>query len=526
MTFGPAPRRRTLLTSLLGVAALTACTSGSEDADDPAAGDRGSDTADPAAASDGGESAPPDPAEAFTTVAVPWGRAEVTVGIRPLVRRDDHLVLTLDLSADDPHGDVAEDLITNFGYVWGSDGRWRGIRLLDLSADLVATPAVDTDLHTVWNGTDTARYDGETLLEGSLQLVYGDLGVDEVSLYLPKAPLVTGLPVLDGEPPVLDPDEDGLDLTAVDSAPLAPMQALTVDLLEPIHRREDAESVTVSIGSNLLFDSSSADLAPKAQDVLEDAAARIGTHEPGPVTIIGHTDDVDDESFNLDLSRRRAEAVASALGSLIDTAAYPLTTEGHGESEPIADNSTSEGRARNRRVELHISTPRQKEASISVATEVPPFEGPVGTGEEGVHLEPGTRPYLLRAVGARIVSEHLVVTLEVVIEDDEVDSIWGLGGFDQLPGYWGIIRWGQTDGGIAVLTGSTMTGPAFHDPGGDEEKLVPLTDLYPPSRIDGGVPRILELVYPRTIEGIAPGSTVTLQYKRDGFRLTDIPITG
>lgn len=536
MASTPPIRRRTLVTSALGMAALTACTSTPGTSADgsgsgPAASDGGGAGGDTPAEE---SSPPPDPSTAFTTVSLFWGRSEVTVGVRPLVRTGEHLVLTLDLSTEDPHGDVGDDLITNFDFVWGgASGDWRGIRLLDLDGDIIAPPAVDDEFRSIWNGTDTSRYD-DAELEGSIQLVFGDLGLDTVSLYLPKIPLVTGLPVVDGDPPEISPDEeDPLDLAAVEAAPLLPMQALSVDLLEPIHEQADAESVTVSIGSDVLFDSSSAELSEQAQDVLDDAAARIARHEPGPVTVIGHTDDVDDEAFNLDLSRRRAEAVAKTLGTRIDTEAYPLTTEGRGESAPIADNSTEEGRARNRRVELEITAPLRETQEPAEAAEPPPFDGPVSTGEEGVRFDEFVhvpRPVRLRALGARFVSEHLVVTLEAVCEDDEVDSLYGLEGFAELPGYWDTIRWGRTNGGIAVVTGSTMTGPIFHDSGTDEEDLEPLTDLYTPSRIDGVVPRILELVYPRTITGLAPGGTVTLQYGDSGsylddrFRFTDIPI--
>lgn len=519
MTPRTRPPRRALLSSALGLVALTACTRGDDDAvpageDDPAV-------------SDGGDSAASDPSVAVTTVSLPWDRATVTVGVRPLVRREDHLVLTLDLQAEDPDGDVTGDLVTQFDYVWGASrvGAWHGVRLLDLAGDAVAAPAIDVDGLAVANTTDTARHDSTVLLEGSIQLVYADLGIDAVDLFLPKVPLITGVPVLDGEVPSLDPDEDPLDLTTVDEAPVSEMIAFSADLVAPIQQQAEAESVTVSIGSDVLFDSSSAELSAEAEQVLDAAAGSILEHEPGPVTVIGHTDDVDDDAFNLDLSRRRAEAVEDALSSRIDTADYPLETEGRGESEPVADNSTSEGRAENRRVELLITAPRSGETAAAEEPEPPPFDGLVGTGDEGILLEEhGVRPVRLRAVAARFVSEHLVVTLEAVAEDEEVDSVHGLGGYNWMLTARTDIEHRHTHGGIGVLTGSTVTMPALHHRGGQDDALAPLTDLYTPSRIDGGVPRALELVYPRDIDGIAPGGTLTLQHGENGFRLTDIPI--
>ena len=503
------------MASALGLAALTACT---RDPDSSHGDDDG--------ASDGGAPAAPDPATAFTKTTVPWGSTEVAVTVHPLVRREDLMVLTLDLQAEDLDGEVTEDLVSNFRYVWGSDnGIWRGVRLLDLTGDTVALPALDVDARVIANATDTDRHDGETLLEGSLQLVYSDLGVGSVDLYLPKSPLITGIPVLNAEVPELDTDSEPLDLAAVDSALLSPMITLSSDLLEPIRQQEDAESVTVSIGSDVLFDSSSATISSQAAAILDDVASRILEHDSGTVTVVGHTDSVDSNAANLDLSHRRADAVATALTSRIDTTKYPLETAGEGESEPIADNSTDKGRALNRRVELQISTPRTVETIDTAEAEAAPFEGITGTGDEGVFIESAARPFRLRAIDARFVSEHLVVTLEAVIEDDKVDTSIGLGGFSPLIDHGDAMPREHTDGGIGVLTGSTVTGPVFHH-SGDDGVVMPLADLYSPSRIDGGVPRVLELVYPRGIAGLAPGGPVTLQYGRDGVRLTDIPISG
>lgn len=103
------------------------------------------------------------------------------------------------------------------------------------------------------------------------------------------------------------------------------------------------------------FASGSAEPGPDAFDGLERALATISRDQASgtvtAVTIIGHTDDVGSDESNLDLSRRRAEAVRAWLaGRGIDAAL--LKAEGHGESKPIAPNTTSSGRALNRRVEV------------------------------------------------------------------------------------------------------------------------------------------------------------------------------
>ncbi len=98
------------------------------------------------------------------------------------------------------------------------------------------------------------------------------------------------------------------------------------------------------------FDFDSAELKPEMKEALRDLAERIKA-SPGHerITIIGHTDSIGPEEYNMQLSLRRAEAAAEYLRSLgIDD----ITVEGRGEMEPIADNSTPEGRAQNRRIEV------------------------------------------------------------------------------------------------------------------------------------------------------------------------------
>jgi len=72
------------------------------------------------------------------------------------------------------------------------------------------------------------------------------------------------------------------------------------------------------------------------------------------VSVIGHTDNVGSDSYNQALSERRASSVAEYL---ISQGLEPgkVTSQGRGESQPITDNESEEGRARNRRVELHLN---------------------------------------------------------------------------------------------------------------------------------------------------------------------------
>ncbi|MBE7179582.1 MAG: OmpA family protein, partial [Mucilaginibacter polytrichastri] len=71
------------------------------------------------------------------------------------------------------------------------------------------------------------------------------------------------------------------------------------------------------------------------------------------ILIVGHTDGVGSDSYNMDLSQRRAKSVKSLVVA-DGVKGSRLRTEGRGKTEPIGDNATSAGRAQNRRVEIVI----------------------------------------------------------------------------------------------------------------------------------------------------------------------------
>lgn len=113
--------------------------------------------------------------------------------------------------------------------------------------------------------------------------------------------------------------------------------------------------IRLSLNSAVLFDVGKAELKPEANtelDALIDAIAKYGTD--ARVTIEGHTDATGSDSDNQRLSELRA---ASVRGYLVDKKALPadqMATKGHGETRPIADNETEEGRALNRRVDILV----------------------------------------------------------------------------------------------------------------------------------------------------------------------------
>jgi len=99
------------------------------------------------------------------------------------------------------------------------------------------------------------------------------------------------------------------------------------------------------------FNTGSAFLLPNSDATVQQVAALLKANAGWKITVEGHTDNIGTAAANLDLSERRAEAVRAALVSA-GVAASQLSAKGFGLTKPIDSNSTLEGRARNRRVEL------------------------------------------------------------------------------------------------------------------------------------------------------------------------------
>ena len=104
--------------------------------------------------------------------------------------------------------------------------------------------------------------------------------------------------------------------------------------------------------TGILFDVNAATIKPESNGVLKEIADAIKSNRGIKIKIIGHTDSDGTDADNLELSRRRAEAVKEALVKEWNIDAAALQTDGKGEGEPVSDNKTKEGKAQNRRVEF------------------------------------------------------------------------------------------------------------------------------------------------------------------------------
>ncbi|MCB1198917.1 MAG: OmpA family protein, partial [Deltaproteobacteria bacterium] len=112
------------------------------------------------------------------------------------------------------------------------------------------------------------------------------------------------------------------------------------------------ESVARGVLKGVVFKSNSPELTLNSKSILEGVATELSKFPDVKVEIQGHSDSAGDENYNLQLSQKRAESVLEFLvGKGVNRA--QLSAVGYGETQPIADNKTNEGRAQNRRVELN-----------------------------------------------------------------------------------------------------------------------------------------------------------------------------
>jgi OOP family OmpA-OmpF porin len=115
----------------------------------------------------------------------------------------------------------------------------------------------------------------------------------------------------------------------------------------------------VTMASDAHFDFDKAVLKPEGKAKLDDLVGKLKAVNLEVIIAIGHTDSVGSNAYNQKLSLRRAEAVKAYLVSK-GIEANRIYTEGKGETQPIADNKTKEGRAKNRRVEIEVVGSRVK----------------------------------------------------------------------------------------------------------------------------------------------------------------------
>ena len=477
----------------------------------------------------------------------------LSVRVSPLVRTSEEataLVLEFTRAADDA-------AMVDVQQYWNSDSRMpvythvtehanRSVRLLD------------PDQGRVWITTQD-RMQHLLLAPGESDTVYipfGPIDIEQVTAFIPQTGFVP-LSVIDRDTATTI----GIDLAAMDkalgklstdsgkSAPVR-IESFTEALDDSTNTRTSDQNVTVTLSSDVTFDSDSANLSDKADGQLQTVAGQLAQHpDGGTLDIVGHTDDVADDAHNQKLSEDRAAAVKDRLTQLADLTAWQVTTTGKGETEPAINDTTDEARAANRRVAITITptsgTTAKQPGTTGTATPpappasdtgLPDAQGPVGTGPDGVTLNgPDTRgggqitvtlDHVTRTGG--LLLGQLTVTTGPGGTGNAFLSSWLTDSSVLLAnsrGEGGTDAMGASSGLTLLADGQRVYPADYLPPGGDWHR--PLTELSAADSLKEGAATTICVAWPDTgqdtltLDHAAPRTRGISSY---AYRLTDIPV--
>ena len=135
---------------------------------------------------------------------------------------------------------------------------------------------------------------------------------------------------------------------------LADFAGPMAEALKTLKAEATPDGIRVRLDAALLFDTAKWDLKPAAQQAIKNLSQVIAAYPAALIRVVGFTDSVGGDDYNLDLSRSRASSVKDALVAMNPPAGVTFETEGLGKAKPVASNDTPAGRALNRRVEVFI----------------------------------------------------------------------------------------------------------------------------------------------------------------------------
>ena len=133
----------------------------------------------------------------------------------------------------------------------------------------------------------------------------------------------------------------------------APAPAPAPEKPKPAPEKPKPVAEKVTFAADVLFDFDKAVIKPEGKSKLDDISNKVRGINLEVVIAIGHADSIGSDAYNQRLSVRRSESVKAYLVSR-GIEANRVYTEGKGEKQPVADNKTKDGRAKNRRVEIEV----------------------------------------------------------------------------------------------------------------------------------------------------------------------------
>ena len=482
---------------------------------------------------------------------------KVSVEVSPVVRQDDktsYIALKLTRASDD----ASIDAVQASSYEDDSGNKLSISNYLGVpsifrpgtGASLVKL--LDTASGRVWSAVDGSGLflelaPGEDMTS---YLSFGKVDTDTVTVMVPMAGFTT-VSVLDAN----DAKKAKIDLSIAQAAlkqssndvpeladPVA-IERYTRALDDSTSTHAGGKDITVTLASDVTFASDSADLAPGAEAQLNTVASQLGQYpDGGTLTIVGHTDDVQDDAYNQTLSEKRANAVKTRLDQLTKLDKWKTSVSGKGESEPKIKDTTDEARAANRRVEITLTptggtTPKNTTTptpNTSGGGKLPDPQGPVAKGPEGVTLtsksgstqgdvtitlDHVTRSggYLLGTVTCTVKDGSTGAQLHPLLDDPET-------ALTNQRSESGALSTFYASDGLTLLSNGERIFPADYNDA-DVDHHLPLTELRIVDNLKTGATTIC-VVWPDP-----GGDTITLDHPEGKYstpnttyRLTDIPI--
>ena len=482
---------------------------------------------------------------------------KVSVEVSPVVRQDDktsYIAVKLTRASDD----ASIDAVQASSYEDDSGNKLSISNYLGVpsifrpgtGASLVKL--LDTGSGRVWSAIDGSGLflelaPGEDMTS---YLSFGKVDTDTVTVMVPMAGFTT-VSVLDAN----DAKKAKIDLSIAQAALKQSSQGIP-ELADPVaierytRALDDSTSthaggkdITVTLASDVTFASDSADLAPGAEAQLQTVAGQLGQHpDGGTLTIVGHTDDVQDDAYNQTLSEKRANAVKTRLEQLTKLDKWKTSVSGKGESEPKIKDTTDQARAANRRVEITLTptggtTPKNTTTptpNTSGGGKLPDPQGPVAKGPEGVTLtskggdtqgdvtitlDHVTRSggYLLGTVTCTVKDGSTGAQLHPLLDDPET-------ALTNQRSESGALSTFYASDGLTLLSNGERIFPADYNDA-DVDHHLPLTELNLSDHLKTGTTTIC-IVWPDP-----GGNTITLDHPKGkystpdtAYRLTDIPI--
>ncbi len=154
-------------------------------------------------------------------------------------------------------------------------------------------------------------------------------------------------------PATAAPGCDGALVAPVAAAPAPAAAPAAAPAPAPAPAPAVAASSKVTYAADAFFDFDKSDLKPEGKAKLDDLVSKVQGINLEVIIAVGHTDSIGSDAYNQKLSVRRSEAVKAYLVAK-GIEKNRVYTEGKGEKQPVADNKTKEGRAKNRRVEIEV----------------------------------------------------------------------------------------------------------------------------------------------------------------------------